>query len=75
LFFFKVSVDSLNLSDVEKKLFIRMAGPRFNVGNRIVKFTCERFSDRMENRKYLVYQLEQLIREAKELSKMEKMYE
>jgi hypothetical protein len=47
---------------------IRMVGPRYNQGRHEIKLTASRFTNRVENKRYLVYLLEQLVAEAKELS-------
>jgi hypothetical protein len=55
------------LDDIELKIFLRMVGKRCNIGNRELKLTCERFPNRSENQKYIIYELETLIAEAKRL--------
>lgn len=55
------------MNDVEKKVFIEMVSTRFNTGRRQVKLVTNRFPNRLENKKYLVYLLEKLIAESKRL--------
>lgn len=69
---FKVSLNvrtaDLGLSDEEVKIFLRMVGPRYNQGRKEVKLTCKRFSNRIENKRFLVLTLENLLAEARNLS-------
>lgn len=44
-----------------------MVSTRFNTGRRQVKLVTNRFPNRLENKKYLVYLLEKLIAESKRL--------
>lgn len=44
-----------------------MVGKRFSPGSRIVKLVSETFPNRMENKKYLIYLLEKLILESKNI--------
>ena len=39
-----------------------MVGTRYNVGKKEIKLTCERFPNRIENKRYLVLLLENLVR-------------
>jgi hypothetical protein len=48
-----------------------MVGPRYNRSKKEVKLTTTRFPNRIENKKYLIYLLEDLIREAKNLAKLD----
>lgn len=57
----------LPLNDEERQIFVRMVGPRIKVGNGEVKLTCNKFPNKLENRKYLLFQLESLLKEAKRL--------
>ena len=52
----------------EKEIFVRMVGKRLNVGNGELKLTADKFPNRMENRKYLIFLLENLISESKKLN-------
>lgn len=51
-----------------------MVGPRYNPGGQMIKLTCEKFPNRLENRKYLIFMLEELLLEAKRLSKERENY-
>ena len=55
-------------SDLERQIFIEMVGPRYNGGRQDVRFTCEKFANRLENKKYVTYLLEKLVAEAKHLA-------
>lgn len=63
-----VKTADLGLNEEEVKIFIRMVGPRYNPGRREVKLTCKRFPNRIENKRFLVLTLENLVAEAKNLS-------
>ena len=63
-----VSVDELDLNDIEKSIFIRMMGPRFNSGKREIKLTGNKFPNRIENKRYLIVLLENLLKEVKRLA-------
>lgn len=60
----------LPLDKDEKSIFVRMVGKRLNVGNGELKLTADKFPNRMENRKYLIFLLENLVAEAKKLNAM-----
>ena len=45
-----------------------MLAKRFNVGNREITLVSERFPNRIENKRYLSYLIENLVREAKNLA-------
>jgi hypothetical protein len=51
-----------------------MVGTRYNVGKKEIKLTCERFPNRIENKRYLVLLLENLVRECKKLFAMSDKY-
>ena len=51
-----------------------MVGTRYNVGKKEIKLTCERFPNRIENKRYLVLLLENLVRECKKLFAMSGKY-
>jgi hypothetical protein len=61
-------VDNLGLNEIEKQIFIRMVGRRYNVGKKEIKFTADRFANRIENKRFLIYQLERLVSECKSLA-------
>ncbi len=51
-----------------------MVGSRYNVGKKEIKLTCERFPNRIENKRYLVLLLENLVGECKKLYAMSDKY-
>ena len=55
-------------SDLEKDIFLEMVGKRYNTGKKEVRLTTDRFSNRVENKKYLTLLLERLIAESKRLA-------
>lgn len=57
------------LSPEEKKIFIALLGPRYNVGGQRFKLTCERFQSRPENSKYIIFMLETLLADARRIAK------
>lgn len=56
----------------EEFILIRMLAKRFNIGRRDIKLVSERFPNRIENKRYLVYLIENLVREAKNLAVIQK---
>ena len=74
LMFVALTSHQANVSDLgfenktQQAVFLQMVGPRFNQGKNEVRLTAEKFANRLENRKYLVYLLEQLVAEAKRIS-------
>lgn len=58
----------LSLTKDEEYILIRMVAKRFNVGRREIRLTSERFPNRIENKRYLIYLLENLVAEAKNLA-------
>ena len=70
----KVSIDDLGLQPRELEVFVEMVGRRVNLGRRELKLTCEQFTNRVENKRYVVYLLEKLIVEAKRLTAEESKY-
>lgn len=71
----KVSLADLGLSIEEQYIFIEMIGPRYNTGKREVSLTCDRFPNRIENKRYLVLLLENLIAEAKKLYRLSPQFQ
>jgi hypothetical protein len=63
-----VKTADLGLNEEELKIFLRMVGPRYNQGRQELKLTCKRFPNRIENKRFLVLTLENLVAEAKNLS-------
>lgn len=51
-----------------------MVGSRYNVGKKEIKLTCERFPNRIENKRYLVLLLENLVSECKRLYALSDKY-
>ena len=62
-------------SDLERQIFIQMVGPRYNGGRQEVRFTCDKFANRLENKKYVTYLLEKLVAEAKHLATVAHEYD
>eukprot|EP01031_Cornospumella_fuschlensis_P034553 gene34553-41837_t len=62
-----VKIDDLGLSPEEKRVVIAMVGPRFNPGKKEIKLSADRFPNRIENKRYLTLQLENIVAEAKRL--------
>jgi hypothetical protein len=52
-----------------------MVGSRYNQGKREVRLTADRFPNRIENKRYLVVLLENLISETKKLYKEASKYQ
>ena len=64
-----VKVDDCGFkSDMERDIFIEMVGTRYNTGKKEVRLTTDRFSNRVENKRYLTLLLERLIAESKKLA-------
>lgn len=64
-----MKVDDLGLSPEEKKVVIALVGSRFNPGKKEIKLSADRFPNRIENKRYLTMQLENIVAEAKRLVK------
>ena len=64
----QVYIDELGLTEDEQHILIEMVGKRYNTGNREIKLKTERFPNRIENKKYLTYQLEALLEESRRLA-------
>lgn len=56
------------LSKLEKQIFVGLLGPRYNVGNQQFKLTCEKFQNRLENSKYIIFLLESLLADARRIA-------
>ena len=63
-----MNIDDLKLSNREMKILIEMVGKRFNTGKRQIKLVTERFPNRIENKKYLIFLLETLVNESRKLA-------
>ena len=64
----------LGLTKEEEAVVIAMVGTRYNQGRKEIKLTSDRFPNRIENKRYLVVLLENLLTEAKTLSKDASQY-
>jgi hypothetical protein len=76
-FFFpypQVFVRDLGLTADEEAIFLEMVGKRYNQGRKEVKLTSNRFSNRIENKRYLVVLIENLVEEARRLGKEQGNY-
>lgn len=67
LYMHQVAIPDLNLNDTERRIFVRMVGPRYQQGRHEVKLVSDRFPNRLENKKYLIYLLESLLLETRRL--------
>jgi hypothetical protein len=56
---------SLGLTSEELEALKIMVGPRWNGRKGELKLTCRLFPSRVENKKYLTFQLENLLQEAR----------
>jgi hypothetical protein len=63
-----VKINDLNLNKMEAAVFKEMVGPRFNQGKGEVRLTGEKFPNRLENRKYLIYLLENLLADSRRIA-------
>lgn len=70
----QVYLKDLNLSHTERAIFARLVGPRLNVGSGELKLTCTKFPNKLENRKYIILLLENLIAEAKRLNQVKEKF-
>jgi hypothetical protein len=70
----QVFVRDLGLTKEEEAVVIAMVGKRYNQGRKEIKLTSDRFPNRIENKRYLVVLLENLLAEAKTLSKDASQY-
>ncbi|CCJ30334.1 unnamed protein product [Pneumocystis jirovecii] len=64
----EILLNNLALTPTERHKLIILAGPRYNPLTDILKFSCELFPYRIQNKKYLNEQLYKLIKEAKDTS-------
>jgi hypothetical protein len=60
-------VDQLGLEEDELNIFCKLLGTRYDSPQRMLKISANRFPERLENKKFLILQLEQLIEEAKRI--------
>ena len=68
IYLYKVSTCDLGLNKDEEAVMIEMVGKRYNQGRKEIRLTADRFPNRIENKRYLVCLLENLVREAKNLA-------
>ena len=54
----RVNVNDLGLTPPEIEVFIALVGPRYNQGRKEARLTCDRFPNRIENKRYLTIILE-----------------
>ncbi|KAF9891956.1 37S ribosomal protein S24, mitochondrial [Aspergillus nanangensis] len=54
------------LSEVQRQTFLKLVGPRYNPDTDIVRMSCEKFTSRAQNKRYLADTITSLIKEAKE---------
>ncbi len=59
----------LNLKTPVRKIFQEMVGPRFktNADGGVVTLTCDRFPNRIENKRFVIYTLESLLAESRRI--------
>jgi small subunit ribosomal protein S35 len=54
------------LTEKQRETFLKLVGPRYNPDTDIVRMSCEKFSARAQNKRYLGDTIKSLIKEAKE---------
>ena len=57
----------MGLTKDEEAILLEMVGKRYNQGRKEIKLTADRFPNRIENKRYLIVLLENLVTEAKAL--------
>ncbi|EAW10767.1 mitochondrial 37S ribosomal protein mS35 [Aspergillus clavatus NRRL 1] len=55
-----------HLSEAQRQTFLKLVGPRYNPDTDIVRMSCEKFTTRAENKRYLGDLINTLVKEAKE---------
>lgn len=55
-----------HLTEAQRQTFLKLVGPRYNPDTDIVRMSCEKFSARAQNKRYLGDTIKALIKEAKE---------
>lgn len=55
-----------HLTEAQRQTFLKLVGPRYNPDTDIVRMSCEKFSARAQNKRYLGDTIKSLIKEAKE---------
>lgn len=54
------------LSEAQRQTFLKLVGPRYNPDTDIVRMSCEKFTTRAQNKRYLGDIINTLVKEAKE---------
>lgn len=54
------------MTEKQRETFLKLVGPRYNPDTDIVRMSCEKFSARAQNKRYLGDTIKTLIKEAKE---------
>lgn len=70
-----VGIDDLGLTKEELDIFIEIVGPRFNQSKNECRITCDRFTNRIENKKYTIIMLERAVAESKRIRQCELLEE
>jgi hypothetical protein len=65
-----VAIKDLNLSERQKSILIEMVGMRYKTGNQTIRLISDQFPNRIENKRYLIVLLENLLLEARRLSEL-----
>jgi small subunit ribosomal protein S35 len=55
-----------HLSEAQRQTFLKLVGPRYNPDTDIVRMSCEKFSARAQNKRFLGDTIKGLLKEAKE---------
>lgn len=55
-----------HLTEQQRLTFLKLVGPRYNPDTDIIRMSCEKFSARAQNKRYLGDTIKNLIKEAKE---------
>lgn len=55
-----------HLTEQQRQTFLKLVGPRYNPDTDIVRMSCEKFSARAQNKRYLGDTIKNLVKEAKE---------
>lgn len=61
----EVKMDELGLTPEEQRRLAIIVGPRYDWDSRRLRLVAERYPSRVENQRYLVYLLENLLLEAR----------
>lgn len=63
-----VALRDLGLTPEQEKVFIAMVGPRYSPGNKMVRLISDQFANRIENKRYLITVLENLLAESRRIA-------